>query len=226
MTTTSQEEQKPAYRPAGGYLSIWMLVRFCVSRSILIASALFLIASCSRQVEHQATKTAPAVRITQFYTNRPVLPKGEKALLCYGVDGAKSVRLDPGARQLGVALSRCIEVEPKETTQYTLTADDGSGQPVSQTVEVKIGGALPKFTDLSISSRSVKPGQTVSFCFKSQNAVLAEGSQGKFFKSHAQATKQSSDCLMDAPKRTTTYTITIRNAQGSSDEATMTVDVK
>ena len=53
-----------------------------------------------------ARKTESPVRITQFYTTTPQLPRGEKGLVCYGVENAKSVWLSPPRRELSAALSR------------------------------------------------------------------------------------------------------------------------
>jgi len=65
-------------------------------RPTLVAAAAFSVA-CSRAPQPpstQATPAKPEVRITQFYA-QPVLARGEKTSLCYGVENAKTVKLDP-----------------------------------------------------------------------------------------------------------------------------------
>jgi hypothetical protein len=168
------------------------------------------------------TPAAPAVKITQFYANPPSIPKGEKSLLCYGVEGASAVRIEPPVEQLSPALTRCFEVRPKEATTYKLIAEGRAGGSAEQTITVDVGGARPVLFDLSVNSTAVKPGQLVSFCFQSKNATGVRGSPGSF----QHGGKVEKDCLVHQPERTTTYEIVVSNAQGLTDRANMTVEVK
>ena len=64
-------------------------------RAALIASIIVL-ASCAPQPKKKKPEPAAGTaRILQFYARDAVLPLGEKTLLCYGVEGAKTVRLKP-----------------------------------------------------------------------------------------------------------------------------------
>jgi hypothetical protein len=172
--------------------------------------------------EAPASQTAPAVKITQFYANPPSIPRGEKSLLCYGVEGASAVRIEPPVEQLSPALTRCFEVTPKAPTTYKLIAQGRGGGHAEQTITVDVGGARPVLFDLSVNSTAVKPGQLVSFCFQSKNASAVRGSPGRFQRGGS----VGKDCLVDQPDKTTTYEIVVSNAQGLTDRATMTVEVK
>ena len=96
--------------------------------ALLIAACAFQFA-CSRSPEpasepaaaQQAQPDPP--RITQFYATAPRLAAGEKDLLRYGVANARNVWLSPPRQEVSAALSRCVEVTPKESTTYTLTAE-------------------------------------------------------------------------------------------------------
>jgi hypothetical protein len=78
-----------------------------------------------------------ALKIMQLYA--PVsLAKGETGKLCYGVVNAKTVTLDPPVDQMWPALTRCIEIKPRETTRYILTATDQTGHSLQQTVLVQV----------------------------------------------------------------------------------------
>jgi hypothetical protein len=66
------------------------------------------------------------LKIMHFYATPPAVAPGAKALLCYGVLNASSVRFDPPVEEIKPALSRCIEVFPKKTTTYKLIAETGS----------------------------------------------------------------------------------------------------
>ena len=185
-----------------------------------------LLAGCSRPAP-PAEKSAPEptasrAKITQFYASPPVVAKGDKTLLCYGVEGAKAVRIEPAVEQLSPALTRCFEVKPEKTTSYTLTAEDSGGAAVTQAVEVTVGGSKPRLYDISVNATSVKPGQQVSFCFKGANAATVSGGPGKFFmKGNPQK-----DCLVHTPQQTTTYQISIANKEGMTDSASVTVEVR
>ncbi|MGA3189326.1 MAG: hypothetical protein ABSF22_19660 [Bryobacteraceae bacterium] len=74
------------------------------------------------------------LKITQFYANYG----GAKTLVCYGVANAKSVRIEPAIEEITPSLGRCIEASPPKTTEYTLTAEDGAGHSVTQTIVVKV----------------------------------------------------------------------------------------
>jgi hypothetical protein len=77
------------------------------------------------------------LKITSFYAP-PAIHAGEKALVCYGVANATSVRIEPAVESITPSLARCIDATPGKTTEYTLTAEDGAGHSVSQTIVVKV----------------------------------------------------------------------------------------
>jgi hypothetical protein len=195
-----------------------------VGRILLFAC--ILLASCSRTADNPAeeSKAAP-VRITQFYSNKPTLPKGESALLCYGVENAAKVSIDPPVEQLTPSISRCFEVKPSAATTYTLTAEGKGGDKITQSVRLELGAARaagPRLYDLSINKTAVASGEQVSFCFKASNTAKVTGSPGEFLRKG----NPNSDCLMDKPTRTTTYTITAIGPDGQTDSASQAVTVK
>ena len=181
------------------------------------------LAGCSstERVAAPPAKAAPA-RITQFYASDTAVPRGESTTLCYGVENATTVRIDPPVEQLRPALSRCISVSPVETTTYTLTAANADGQTVSKTATLTVAGARPRFDDISISSKEVAPGQQIQFCFKARNAVSVRGGPGRFLSGGS----AKADCLIDNPRKTTSYRLTIVGAGGMTDQAEITVQVK
>jgi hypothetical protein len=79
-----------------------------------------------------------SVRILQFYTTTREIAAGEKAIICYGVVNARTVRLDPPVERLWPAVSRCFEVTPAESTHYTLTAEGAEHATVSQSIEIAL----------------------------------------------------------------------------------------
>lgn len=181
-----------------------------------------LLAACGGGPESEAKKEAPKVRITQFYSPTPTIPKGEKGKLCYGVENAKSVRLEPPDAEVSPSFTRCVEVDPKSDTKYTLIAEGSDGAIEKQTVEVRRGGARLGIKEIWVNSVSVRAGETVHVCVTAPGAVAFEGSPGRIMTGRA----ASKGCLEDKPRQTTTYHVTVTGAGGDSDEGEVTVKVK
>src|SRR4051794_30163154 len=86
----------------------------------------------SAEKEAQAKRTqldalgGDRLKILSFYAAPSAIKRGASASLCYGVNGAKTVRLEPAAAEVWPALSRCFQVSPVRDTEYKLTAEDAS----------------------------------------------------------------------------------------------------
>jgi hypothetical protein len=76
--------------------------------------------------------------ILSFYAAPGSIRAGGPTTICYGVNGAKTVHLDPPTEEVWPALSHCLQASPRKTTEYKLTAEDGAGHSVSQAITVKI----------------------------------------------------------------------------------------
>jgi hypothetical protein len=78
-------------------------------------------------------------KILNFYAAPGAIHQGDEAALCYGVSNAKGVTLEPKASG-GVwpSLNRCLEVSPKKTTTYTLTASDAAGHKKTATLTLEV----------------------------------------------------------------------------------------
>lgn len=184
-----------------------------------VALAACALTACTREPVKPAPAAAESVHIVNFYATAPQLPRGEKELLCYGVENAKTVWLEPPRQEVSAALSRCVEVEPKETTTYTLTAKDVSGKQATQQVTVKIGAAKAKILEVKVSSLEIAKGDPVSICWKAQNAKVTVAPL-------AASKPAMPNCVVDTPNKTTTYTVTATGADGDQDQEKVTVRVK
>jgi hypothetical protein len=78
------------------------------------------------------------LKILMLYANPPVIRRGEKVLLCYGVANADTVRFDPPVEGAGPSLSRCLETHPTKTASYTLIAEDAAKTVQKSTVTVRV----------------------------------------------------------------------------------------
>jgi hypothetical protein len=68
-----------------------------------------------------------------------VIRRGEHGMICYGVSGAKSVRIEPPVEKLQPALAHCFQVSPSVTTKYKFVAEDGTGQTATQELTIQVG---------------------------------------------------------------------------------------
>jgi hypothetical protein len=78
------------------------------------------------------------LKILNFYASPASIRVGAQSLICFGVNAAKNVRIDPPVAELHPALSRCFQVAPQHDTEYTLTADDGAGHSVKETLRIQV----------------------------------------------------------------------------------------
>ena len=75
-----------------------------------------------------------------FYANKAVIGRGDDVTLCYGVEGAESLTLDPPIEQIKPAFNRCFGYKPQKTTDIKLTARNAGGHEASQTITVRVEG--------------------------------------------------------------------------------------
>lgn len=78
------------------------------------------------------------IKFTGMSLDATSVKRGESAQLCFGVENAVNVKIDPPVEQLKPTYQHCIQVTPKRTTTYTITADDGKGHSKSQSLELKV----------------------------------------------------------------------------------------
>jgi hypothetical protein len=177
-------------------------------------------AGCSHP-EAPKPKAAEPVRITQFYTSVPNVAKGDKALVCYGVENASAVWLDPPRQALSAALARCVEVTPTATTIYTLTAEGADGKSATKSLTLPVGPPVAKIVNVNVNSLEVKPGDPVTICYTAENAksVTIE-------PLHFTGGAKPKGCVSDKPRKSTTYVITAIGGAGDRDREEVTVKVQ
>jgi uncharacterized protein YecT (DUF1311 family) len=118
-----------------------------------------------------AAKPEPAapspVRITQFYASPPNPVEGQKTLVCYGVENANEVRIDPPVDRVWPSPNRCLETTTSRTVTYTLTAVRGA-ENVSKSITVQIEPPPAKRAEAELPG-SGKTSATPSFdCSKAK----------------------------------------------------------
>jgi hypothetical protein len=76
--------------------------------------------------------------ILNFYAIPDSIKSGQMTTLCYSVSNAQKVQLAPPEAAVWPSLSRCVHLNPKKTTFYTLTITDAKGQEKAATVKVTV----------------------------------------------------------------------------------------
>ena len=164
---------------------------------------------------HTAKSSA---KITQFYAKDKKVPRGVKGNLCYGVENASKVELTPAVEVLWPVAARCFEVAPQQNTTYTVTAYGEDGSKDVKSVNMEVGAAPPRLYDVSASSALIRRGEKVTICFKADNATSVKAGPGRFDK--------RLNCIMDNPRKTTTYKITALGKDNQEDNSSVTVKVR
>ena len=77
-------------------------------------------------------------RIINFYASPQVIRRGTQAKICFGVYGAKRVRIEPAVGDLRPAASYCLQVAPRKDTAYKLIAEDGAGHTATASLVIKV----------------------------------------------------------------------------------------
>jgi hypothetical protein len=80
------------------------------------------------------------LKILNFYAPATIR-RGQSATICYGVNAAERVHIDPPVEELHPAVSHCFQVTPLKDTDYKLTAEDRNGHSVNQTLTIKVQAA-------------------------------------------------------------------------------------
>jgi hypothetical protein len=77
--------------------------------------------------------------ILSFYATPGLVHRGDQAELCYGVANVQSVKIEPDiGRGVWPSVNRCIDLTPKKTTTYTLSAQDAHGNTKTATVTLEV----------------------------------------------------------------------------------------
>ena len=200
--------------------------------------ALFLLsAACgtksneTKKAEPPSKQDATKPKITQFYASPNVVAPGERSLLCYGVENTTIVTMTPQTEDLTPSLSRCIEVHPKETTEYTLAAG-GLGAAVTATTTVKVDSRIGHKKSADASGKgsvgliryfvanmpAVPKGQQVTMCYGTAGATSLTLDPPV----HPVAPKDKI-CFNATVNQTTTFTLTAKDGKGPTDTEKLTI---
>jgi len=162
-----------------------------------------------------------AVRITAFYARSGEITDAEQNVICYGVENASAVRIEPPVASLEPAWNRCFSTEPKRNTRYTLFAIGSDGHSASASFAVRVRPAPPHITYVAVSHAEVHPGEPVTVCYGVERATRVRLDPLGF---NLPATAKK--CTRFYPPRTLDYTMTAYGALDQTDREKFSIRVK
>lgn len=181
-----------------------------------------------------AKKTSPTVKtppkILQFYAGQGVIRPGEAVTICYGVESAESVRIEPHVEDITPSLNRCIEAKPEKTTLYTLTAVGAEAQDEASftitvdpnarpAVEAGSPSALIQF--FMASATTAGKGRPITLCYGVKDAVSVALSPNL-----RRLEPGERECFSATFDQTTTLTLTAKSAHGVTDTEKLTIKIQ
>lgn len=151
--------------------------------------------------------------------------------MCYGVENARAVRIEPAVETLSPSPIRCFQVSPARDTRYTLYVDGEGGASATQSLVVRVRArpAPPTppppeerlITLFAAAASEVAAGQAVTVCYGVRNAASVRLEPGA--RALEPAERQ---CLNLQPAATTTYTLVVSGASGRTDREELLIHVK
>ncbi len=161
------------------------------------------------------------VKIEQFYARSGEITDADNTVICYGVRNAKSVRIDPPVANVTPSLTRCIAVEPKQNTTYTLTAEGFDGATDAASFELRVKPAPPVFRMLAVSDREIPRGEVLTVCYGVERATGVRMEPGGW-----KLPAGLKNCIRFYPKQTAEYTLIAAGAAGVEQKERFKVAVR
>ena len=202
-------------------------------KTIAAAAAFVVFSSCSTTPPPVTKKAEPApaaATITQFYVSPATIAKGDRALLCYGVEGAVAVRLEPPVDDIAPSLARCLEIKPTATSTYTLFAKNRAGLEVSKPVQLIVdpkmrptatAGAHGLVLFFTAAQGKVKKGRPAMLCYGVKGAATVS-----ITPAVQTLTPSERICFQTTPEATTSYVLSAKSADGATDTETVRIIVE
>ena len=158
--------------------------------------------------------TKPA-RIASFTVEPLAVFTNEQAQLCYEVENAESVRIEPGVGERKPATKECVSVTPAATVTYTLTAFAADGKSTTQQVTLNVveptppAASIVRFVVERQDGSGAATDAPLRLCYEVRNAAHAE-----IDNNGGEVVLDQPHCQPINPQQTTTYTLTATGVDG------------
>ncbi|MCZ2156804.1 MAG: hypothetical protein LC114_23400 [Bryobacterales bacterium] len=215
---------------------------FHLARRLAVSAALaatLLLASCAADKPESTPAARPAepVKISAFYPGQAFVAPGDRAQVCYGVENAVSVRLEPPVAEIRPLTTKCVWFRPEKSLSLTLIAVGAGGEEARQTIEISVKAGAPRSSPASsdeeaheteggligtfvATATQLPPGGTTTICY-----VLRKPATLRLEPSIGDLGTDLKKCIIARPATTTRYTLTA-TAGGETDTASVTIVVK
>ncbi len=166
------------------------------------------------------TVTAGEVpQIVTFVANPPTIDSGQTSKLCWQVSNATNISITPGVGS-NLNANDCADVRPTQTTTYTLTATNPSGQ-IQANVTVNVGQVrITSFTSDPLTSLAAGAPVTLKWTTENASSVVIVGNE------LPPQTLPANGSLVVRPITNTTYTLTAYAPGGQTVSVTISVFVR
>ncbi len=198
-----------------------------MKRSYTLAAALLCAACTSAKKQPGAPVADTTVKILNFYARESDVTEGTSTVLCYAVENAKTVSMDPPSDD-GVwpSRNRCVEVRPRHETVYKLQAEGNDGRTVTQALNVGVrtdAEQLPKISFFSVESCSRDYANKAIFKlgFAAGNVGEVSIDPPVFQTLHGSPAGE----FYVTPDKNTTYTLTVTGKHGHAVKQQVSVDI-
>ncbi len=166
-------------------------------------------------------EAGPGVKILHFYSGTGEVVRGEHAVVCYGVQNARAVRLEPPVEAITPSINRCIAVEPSRDTTYELLAAGADGTEVSASFTIRVVPPPPRILFVAINKLELRRGEPLSICYGVKNATAV-----RLDPIGMRLQPSEKMCFQTYASASTTYTLTASSAEGKTDSEKFRVTVK
>jgi hypothetical protein len=210
-------------KPSGGGGTVPTPMPLLLKLGLALLGLSLIGASVVWWVTHRTTTTITPPRVMSFSVDPATVPANGQAQLCYEVENAISVTIEPNIGERKPATKECLTVTAEKTTTYTLTAIGPDGKTTTQVVTLTVDvPALARIARFEVS-RDNGPGgaNDVQFrlCYEVRNAQHAEidnnGGAVVLDEPHCQRIK---------PEQVTTYTLSATGSDGRTVSQQVTAD--
>lgn len=163
-------------------------------------------------------------KIASFSVSPSAIPANGQAQLCYEVENADSVRIDPNIGERRPASKECLSVTPSETLTYTLTAFARDGTTTTQQITLNVEPASPQaeivhFEVKRDDGADGAAGVQFQLCYEVRKAAHAE-----IDNNGGTVVLDQDHCQQITPQQTTTYTLTATGQDGRTVTRQATAD--
>ena len=166
-------------------------------------------------------EAGPGVKILHFYAGTGEVVRGEHAVVCYGVQNAKAVRLEPPVEAIKPSLNRCIAVEPSRDTTYELRVTGEDGAEVSASFTIRVVPPPPRILFVVINKLELRRGEPLAICYGVKNAT-----EVRLDPIGMRLQPSEKRCFQTLAGASLTYTLTATSAEGKTDSEKFRVTVK